>query len=209
MISWLKGKIIKEWYLSTKKGVVLNVNGVGYEIHALLNHLSKIDNSKDNSSVSSTIKRTLAAIDNKGKKKKYKKDKSEFDEELISEELQTINIRDYMSVQELAEVLDVSPTDIIGKCLELGLIATMNQRLEFDTSSLISEEYGFKAILLEEKIDDIKEHLEEEVDESLLKPRAPVVTIMGHVDHGKTSLLDYIRNENGELCIYNIKRRLT
>ena len=154
------------------------------------------DNSKDNSSVSSTIKRTLAAIDNKGKKKKYKKDKSEFDEELISEELQTINIRDYMSVQELAEVLDVSPTDIIGKCLELGLIATMNQRLEFDTSSLISEEYGFKAILLEEKIDDIKEHLEEEVDESLLKPRAPVVTIMGHVDHGKTSLLDYIRNEN-------------
>jgi len=159
---------------------------------------SEDDKNNDEISVSSTIKKTLAAMDNKGKKKKYKRDKIEDDEDVINDDIQRINIRDYMSVQELAEVLDVSPTDIIGKCLELGLIATMNQRLEFDTSSLISEEYGFKAQLIEQITNNInKEELdEEETDITMLKPRSPVVTIMGHVDHGKTSLLDYIRNEN-------------
>ena len=151
---------------------------------------------KEDLSVTSTIKRTLAAMDHKAKKKRYKRDRDEHDETDFEEEVQSINVRDFMNVHELAEVLDVSPTDIISKCLELGIIATMNQRLEFDTISLIAEDYGYNAVLMEEDVQDSLVDEEDEEDHEKLKPRAPVVTIMGHVDHGKTSLLDYIRSEN-------------
>ena len=193
-------KKIKKDQKSTKpKFRKVDLSDINSKVETSKKKIKIEDNvNKDDISVSSTIKRTLAAMDNKGKKKKYKRERIEDDEDIINDDIKKINIRDYMSVQELAEVLDVSPTDIIGKCLELGLIATMNQRLEFDISSLISEEYGFKAQLIEQTTSNIKNEIveEEEVDIHMLKPRAPVVTIMGHVDHGKTSLLDYIRNEN-------------
>lgn len=147
-------------------------------------------------SIDSTIRKTLAMMDTKTKRKKYRKARAEDEEEIAEEELQTIKAKDFMSVQELANVLNVTPTHIITKCLELGIPATINQRLDMDTISLLADDLGYRVQKVEESIDDLFSLENSADDMEKLVPRAPVVTIMGHVDHGKTSLLDYIRNTN-------------
>lgn len=142
----------------------------------------------------SNVRKTLAKIGAGSTRKKYKKDglKREEGEE---QERKVLKVSEFVTAAEFANMIEVPVSEVIAKCLEMGLFVTINQRLDFETIELLSEEFGFKAELMEEYAEAEHEEIEqEEIGE--LKPRAPVVTVMGHVDHGKTSLLDYIRRTN-------------
>lgn len=160
----------------------------------------KIDNKKlkkrkkkiDKEKVNMKVKQTLQSI-RSGDKRKRKKIDKETDVTIDVEEKKILRVSEYISVAELAERLEITPNEVISACLSLGLLVTINQRLDLDMITAVADEFGYDVELLPEWGSELLDEDFKERDKKDVKKRPPVVSVMGHVDHGKTSLLDFIR----------------
>ncbi|HHS13767.1 MAG TPA: translation initiation factor IF-2 [bacterium] len=150
----------------------------------------------DEKEIEASIRETLARMSGDTAKKRRRRKEKEI-EDVVQEEHHLLKATEFTSVAELANIMGVEASDVIQTCISLGLMVTINQRLDKDTILMVADEFGYDVRFLteygEERLDEL---IEEEDDAALMEYRSPVVTVMGHVDHGKTSLLDYIRKSN-------------